>query len=171
MGSGRNQTAGKCEDTGFQECVAAPFGGFPSYRGRECVLQLSQDHRRLPDAYAFAKLRVQGALGARLCACGCRKCRDAEYSIKYVVNPEIIERQIADEWLLVPVGKFAEANNCMISLNSTSHFLWNLFKTPCTLNEALKKAKETYEDATGTMEVEVREFVTEYSHLQLLLKA
>ena len=100
-----------------------------------------------------------------------KKCRDAEYSIKYVVNPEIIERQIADEWLLVPVGKFAEANNCMISLNSTSHFLWNLFKTPCTLNEALKKAKETYEDATRTMEVEVREFVTEYSHLQLLLKA
>lgn len=100
-----------------------------------------------------------------------KKCRDAEYAIKYVANPEIVERQIADEWLLVPVGKFAETNNCMISMNSTSHFLWNLFKTPCTLSEALKQAKETYEDATGTMEVEVREFVTEYSHLQLLLKA
>ena len=100
-----------------------------------------------------------------------KKCRDVEYSIKYVANPEIVERQIGDDWLLVPVGKFAETNNCMISLNSTSHFLWTLFQSPCSIQDALKQARDTYEDAAGTMEIEVREFVTEYSQLQLLLKA
>lgn len=97
-------------------------------------------------------------------------CRQAEDNSSFQANPDIVERQVGDEWLLVPVGKFAEANNCMISLNGTSHFLWSQFKNANKIENVLQATRDEYEDEDSTLELEVREFVRDYVGLQLLLE-
>lgn len=80
----------------------------------------------------------------------------------YQVNPNFILREIAGEALLVPVGEAGVFENSMISLNVTSLFLWKQFDEPSTVDDVIKKAQAAYDDPSGKMEAEIRQFVIEY---------
>ena len=95
------------------------------------------------------------------------QCKNTEDNKKYRVNPDIIVRQVGNEWLLVPTGEFAQHFNGMISLNEFSYFIWQQFETPHTLGQALDAAKEEFEDVEHTLEIEVRRLVYEYVNMNL----
>ncbi len=50
-------------------------------------------------------------------------------------NPDFIFREIAGEYILVPVGKAAERFSGLAALNGTGRFLWELLSRERTFRE------------------------------------
>lgn len=96
--------------------------------------------------------------------------KSTQESRVFLQNPNLIERQIGDEWLLVPTGDFAQQWNGMISLNGMAHYLWSQFKKPVSMGEVLQNAQEEYNDPNNSLEIEVRNFVYEYLYNHLLFE-
>ena len=96
--------------------------------------------------------------------------KSTQESRVFLQNPNLIERQIGDEWLLVPTGEFAQQWNGMISLNEMAHYLWTQFKKPTSMGEVLQNALEEYNDPNNSLELEVRNFVYEYLYNHLLFE-
>ena len=89
-------------------------------------------------------------------------------NVRYQINPSFILREIAGEAVLVPVGDVGIFENAMISLNSTSLFLWKQFEEPNTIDGVIQKAEAVYDDPSGRMGAEIRQFVFEYEKAGLL---
>ena len=99
-----------------------------------------------------------------------KEFKSTQESRVFLQNPNLIERQIGDEWLLVPTGEFAQQWNGMISLNEMAHYLWTQFKKPTSMGEVLQNALEEYNDPNNSLELEVRNFVYEYLYNHLLFE-
>lgn len=93
---------------------------------------------------------------------------DAKLETRFQADPRFILREIADEAVLVPVGDCGPLTNSMLSLNETCLFLWKLFETPAAVSDVIARAKEVYNDPTGRMDEEIRQFVAEYAKYGLL---
>lgn len=91
-------------------------------------------------------------------------------SVRYHTNNNFILRQIAGEAILVAVGPVDQRlDNCVISMNDTSAFLWQRFSQgPITGQEAVAAAKAVYHAPDGLIEAHVQEFVETYAGLGLL---
>ena len=91
-------------------------------------------------------------------------------SVRYRTNNNFILRQIAGEAILVAVGPVDQRlDNCVISMNDTSAFLWQRFSQgPITGQEAVAAAKSVYHAPDGIIEAHVQEFVETYAGLGLL---
>lgn len=84
---------------------------------------------------------------------------------KLQANPDFIARKIADEVILVPVGKAAQTFNGIASLNETGMFLWKLIekgKTRQELYDCLAKeyeltAEESKQDVDAFLEPAMKE--------------
>ncbi|MCE2616811.1 MAG: PqqD family protein [Phocaeicola sp.] len=96
------------------------------------------------------------------------QCKETENAKIYQVNPDLIERRIGDEWILVPVGKLAQNFNGMITLNKFSRFLWEQFKQPTSLKDAIHAATERFDGNTSITELEVRQFIDDAIISQIL---
>ena len=81
-----------------------------------------------------------------------------------------VGRPIAKRELLLPrhAGDVGIFENAMISLNSTSLFLWKQFEEPNTIDGVIQKAEAVYDDPSGRMGAEIRQFVFEYEKAGLL---
>ena len=86
---------------------------------------------------------------------------------KLQVNPDFVMRKIADEFILVPVGKAAKTFNGVASLNETGLFLWKLIeegKTRQELYECLAREyelteEESKQDVDVFLEPAIREHI------------
>lgn len=97
-------------------------------------------------------------------------CRLAEDSRVFQVNPDVILREIGDEWMLVPTGTFAQRFNGMISQNEYSHYVWHQFTEPHSIAEVMEAVQAEYEDATHIMDIEVHRLIEDYVNMGLLLE-
>lgn len=97
-------------------------------------------------------------------------CRQLEDDRVFQVNPDVIPREIGDEWMLVPTGTLAQNFNGMISLNATSHFVWNQFAEPHSIAEVMQAVHAEYEDATHIMDLEVHRLIEDYANMGLLIE-
>lgn len=88
-------------------------------------------------------------------------------SRSFVCHSDFVFRKIADEGILVPTGRTAQVFNGMINLNATSTFLWNLFSTPTTVNDAVSRAEELYEGES--LQRDVIQFVVTFYRMGLLI--
>ncbi len=86
---------------------------------------------------------------------------------RYHANTDYILRFIAGEGILIPAGASADQNS-MLALNDTCCFLWNVFQTPHTIEEAAQEARREYLDPDGVIEKETAEFVSAYLQEGLL---
>lgn len=60
-------------------------------------------------------------------------------------NPEFVIRQVADRFVIVPVGTAAEKFSGMITINATGKFLWDLLENEKTLESLAQALVEEYE--------------------------
>jgi len=97
-----------------------------------------------------------------------QRSREWEEERAYRTNPDVVVRQIGDEWVLVPTGELAELTNSMITINEFCYFLWHQFEQTASLRQVLQAAREEYNDPNRLLEVEVRNFVHDYHHINLL---
>ena len=93
-----------------------------------------------------------------------------EDSWVFKVNPDLIVRQIGDEWMLVPTGEFAQHFNGMISQNEFSHFIWNQFTEPRSIGEVLQAVHAEFEEDAPTMDIEVRRQIEDFVRMGLILE-
>lgn len=92
---------------------------------------------------------------------------------RWRANEDFILRTIAGESMLIPVGNVQDPRfeNCMITMNDTAAFLWNLFsEKPRTEEEAIAAAEEAFSAPDGVIAAHIREFIAEYANLRLLMK-
>ncbi len=87
---------------------------------------------------------------------------------RFQTNPNFLLREIAGEAVLIPVGEAGIFENSVISLNESCSFLWQLFQTPRTAEEAIAEAKKEYDDPDGVLEQGVYQFIKEYFQYELL---
>jgi hypothetical protein len=97
-----------------------------------------------------------------------RQCKEQEDAIVFLVNPDYVITPVSDEFLAVPTGDLAQEFNGMISLNKTGYFIWEQFTQPKSVREALHSAKERFNDESGELELQFREYVNRFRFLKLI---
>ena len=90
-----------------------------------------------------------------------------EADVQLQAHPDIIVRQIGEEWILVPTGELAQHFNGMVSLNEFGYFIWQQLQQPHTIGEVLQAASETYGNSLGMQDIEIRSFIHEYALMGL----
>ena len=60
-------------------------------------------------------------------------------------NPEFVIRQVADRFVIVPVGTAAEKFSGMITINATGKLLWDLLENEKSLESLAQALVEEYE--------------------------
>ncbi len=93
--------------------------------------------------------------------------KELENGVVLCAHPDIIVRQIGDEWILVPTGELAQHFNGMVSLNEFGYFIWQHFLQPCTIGEVLRDASVQYGNSLGMQDIEIRSFIREYALMGL----
>lgn len=87
----------------------------------------------------------------------------------YVARKDIAVRQMLDEWLLIAASTPEDNRvNGIFSQNNVSHYLWELFQEPATVQSVINKARERFADPNGRIEADVLRFVDEYTQYKLL---
>ena len=61
------------------------------------------------------------------------------------INGEYVLREIAGEYILVPIGNTAMEMNGMITFNEVGVFIWNKLKDECSSEEILKAILDEFE--------------------------
>lgn len=87
---------------------------------------------------------------------------------RFAANPNFLLREIGGEAVLVPLSDAGVFENTVLSLNETCRFLWNLFQTPTTVQEAIDAALEAYEGSREEIVSGVCSFIQEYVRYGLL---
>ncbi len=72
---------------------------------------------------------------------------------------EFVCREIAGEYILVPVGKTAQEFNGMINLNVTAHFVWEWLEKVSDRQELLHKMTEKFEIDEQEAGEDIDEFI------------
>lgn len=70
-------------------------------------------------------------------------------------------RNVADNYVVVPMGKEAANFNGMITLNETGAFMWKCLEKGCTKEELVAKVLEEYEAEEEQVIQSVERFVKE----------
>ncbi|MDD3185467.1 MAG: PqqD family protein [Anaerostipes sp.] len=79
----------------------------------------------------------------------------------YKTNEDFLLREIAGEYILVPVGNGAQQLNGMLTLNDTFRFVWEQFKEARTIEDVVKRTEQEYDAEKGRIEQDVCQFVRE----------
>ena len=75
------------------------------------------------------------------------------------IEKEYILREIAGDYIIVPVGAAALEFNGMITVNETGAFLWEKLREGMTREELLHAMLEEYEVSEKEAEADIQEFL------------
>lgn len=75
------------------------------------------------------------------------------------IEKEYILREIAGDYIIVPVGAAALEFNGMITVNETGAFLWEKLREGTTKEELLHAMLEEYEVSEKEAEADIQEFL------------
>ena len=81
---------------------------------------------------------------------------------------EYVLREIAGEYILVPIGNTAMEMNGMITLNEVGVFIWNRLKDECTSEELLREILEEFEIDEEHARNDLNEFLQQLNEAQLI---
>ncbi|MCR5665892.1 MAG: PqqD family protein [Eubacterium sp.] len=89
---------------------------------------------------------------------------------KYRISSGFVLRQIAGEYVIVPIDASSEISNAVMTPNETAGFLWNEFQEPSSIQEVLSRVEAEYEGDTEQITGDVIEFVMESVNLGILME-
>ena len=95
-------------------------------------------------------------------------CKSKENNKVYQISPDVIKRQVENEWILLPTGNLAQRFHGIISLSEVGNYIWEQLQYPKTLTQILAAVKEEFSDDNHVMEIETRKFIDDYSYLGFL---
>jgi hypothetical protein len=77
----------------------------------------------------------------------------------YIKDPNIVNRKIAGEMVLVPIRHNVGDLACIYNLNEVGSRIWELINGGTTLGQIRDKVVEEYEVAPGEAEADIIEFL------------
>lgn len=83
-------------------------------------------------------------------------------------NAELMPREIAGEFLLIPVGSMALKLHGMLALSESGKFLWDRLQNSCTEDELTEALLKEYETDGETARKDVQVFLEKMSQLGVL---
>lgn len=75
------------------------------------------------------------------------------------INENFVIRQIADEYIIVPIGENVLNFNGMITVNEIGRFIWEQLQEDLTKEEVLKRIIGEYEVDEQTASTDLDEFL------------
>lgn len=82
---------------------------------------------------------------------------------------DIILREIAGEYILVPVGAMARKIHGMISLSESGRFLWDCLQKECTEDDLVRALLSEYDIDEKTAREDASVFLERLASLGLLI--
>ena len=89
---------------------------------------------------------------------------------KYQISPDFILREIAGEYVIVPVGEDNIFSNTMMAPNNTAVFLWKAFEQPSSVEDVVIKSLQEYDATEDTIRNSVQKFIKECIESKILLE-
>lgn len=84
------------------------------------------------------------------------------------IEKEYVLREIAGDYIIIPVGESAQENNGLITINEAGMFLWNRMKEECTEDQLIQDMLEEYEVDEETARQDVQEFIECMKYYKIL---
>lgn len=84
------------------------------------------------------------------------------------IKKELICRQIANEYFLVPVGQTVYETNGLFAMTELGGFLWNLLPTANSVDELVQAVLQDYEVDEATARADIQEFLRKLEVLEIL---
>lgn len=84
------------------------------------------------------------------------------------IDKEFILREIAGEYILVPVGDTALTFNGLITVNEVGAFLWEYLQEDTTKEQLINTVLDEYEVEREVVEKDVDEFLQELLDAQII---
>lgn len=86
------------------------------------------------------------------------------------VIDDLIVREIAGEYILVPTGSAALKIHGMINLSESGYLLWNKLQSDCTEEELVDAILEEYEIDRETATEDTKTFLEKMDSIGILVK-
>lgn len=84
------------------------------------------------------------------------------------INENYVLRQIADTWIVLPLGETTLDFNGMMTLNETGSFLWKLLEDGCEQSDLVNGLLSEYEVTKQQAEADVEEFLNKLRNIDCL---
>lgn len=85
------------------------------------------------------------------------------------VTKDMVLREIAGEYVLIPTGEAAKKLYGIISLTESGKLLWETLAQDCTEEELVETILKTYEVDRQTASADVKRFIEKLTRENLLL--
>lgn len=83
-------------------------------------------------------------------------------------SKDMILREIAGEFILIPVGKAALKIHGMINLSESAAFIWNMLQNDCAEDALVDALLTEYDIDRETAVCDVREFIDQMNEVGIL---
>ena len=84
------------------------------------------------------------------------------------VSKDLILREVAGEYILIPVGKAALKIHGMINLTESAVFLWKKLQEDCTEEELVQALLKEYDIDRETAAADVRELIEQMQKIGVM---
>ena len=84
------------------------------------------------------------------------------------VSKDLILREVAGEYILIPVGKAALKIHGMINLTESAVFLWKKLQEDCTEEELVQALLNEYDIDRETAAADVRELIEQMQKIGVI---
>lgn len=85
------------------------------------------------------------------------------------INPLFVLREIADEYVVIPVGEQADRLHGMLKLNEEGAFLWKLMEKDQTEETLFRALLNEYQVEADTAKEDISVFIEELKRIGCLL--
>ena len=75
------------------------------------------------------------------------------------MDKEFVLREIAGDYVIIPIGRTVLSFNGLITVNEIGAFLWNLLQEDVTKEELVAKVLDEYEVDEETAREDIQEFL------------
>lgn len=86
------------------------------------------------------------------------------------IRKEFVLREIAGEYVIIPIGSTVLEFNGLITVNETGVFLWNMLQKEVTIDEMVAGLLEEYEVEETVARADVEEFLEILQNRKILTK-
>jgi hypothetical protein len=86
------------------------------------------------------------------------------------IKDNLMLREIAGSWIVVPVGEMVVEFNGLINLSETGAFLWRKLADSAEINDLVSDLMNEYDIDQGTSQADVREFIEKLVEKGLLIQ-
>ena len=84
------------------------------------------------------------------------------------INKEFVLREIAGEYIIIPIGTTAQEFNGLITVNEIGSLLWNKLQEEITLEELVLCVTEEYEVEKEVAQNDIEEFLEKLEQAGIL---